>query len=251
MYNLLISLAVGAVLFAAVAASGFSPWAGILPAVIGVIGAYFLLARRILKKVQDVMMRAQKDIVAAQGGDPKQVQAKIDKAVQVLGEAFQYEKWQFFVAGAVHANIGYLQYMLKDFEHARPHLEKATPQGPMGARAKMMLACLSFMKKDEVAMRASFEVAVKAGKKEPIVWAAYAWCLDQLDKRDDALRVLARAVEANPSDEKLKAGMSALQNEKKFKMKAYAPEWYQYHLEKPPADMMMGPGGRRVVFQRR
>jgi hypothetical protein len=48
--------------------------------------------------------------------------------------------------------------------------------------------------------------------------------------------VLARAVETNPTDEKLKSNMVALQNEKKLKMKAYSPEWYQFHLEKPPMD---------------
>jgi hypothetical protein len=33
-------------------------------------------------------------------------------------------------------------------------------------------------------------------------------------------------------------------------MKAFSPEWYQFHLEKPPPDLGPG-GGRRVVFQRR
>jgi len=251
MYNLVISSSIAVVLFAAVAFSGLGLWAAPIPALIGFFAANFFLARRIGRKVQELAARAQKEIAAAQGAtDPKQAQARFDKAVEALSEGFQYEKWQFLIAGELHANIGILQYVKKDFDACKVHLQKASPRGPAGARAKAMLGCIAFKAKDDAAMRAAFEAAVKAGKKEPIVWATYAWCLDQLDKRDDALRVLARAVEANPSDEKLKASMGALQNEKKFKMKAYAPEWYQFHLEKPPMDMM-GAGGRRVVFQRR
>lgn len=251
MYNLLISIAVAVVLFFGVIALGFNPWAAPIPAVLGLVAANFLLARRVGKKVQDLANRAQKEIMAAQGTlDPKQQRSRFDKAIETLKEGFQYEKWQFLISGELHSNIGILEYVRKEFDAAKPHLEKAGPRGPAGARAKAMLACLHFNAKDEKAMREAFEIAVKAGKKEPIVWATYAWCLDKLDKRDDALKVLARSVEANPSDEKLKASMVALQNEKKFKMKAFAPDWYQFHLEKPPMDMGPG-GGRRVIYQRR
>jgi tetratricopeptide (TPR) repeat protein len=251
MYNLLISFGVGTALFLAVIALRFSAWAAPIPAVVGFLVTNFLLARRVGKKVQDLATRAQKEIASAQGAlDPKQAQVRFEKAIDVLKEGFRYDKWQFMVASELHSNIGILEYVRKEFDAARPHLEKAGPRGSAGARAKAMLGCLAFQKKDEAQMRAAFELAVKAGKKEPIVWATYAWCLDKLDKRDEAIKVLARAVEANPADEKLKASMVSLQNEKKLKMKAYAPEWYQFHLEKPPMDMGPG-GGRRVVYQRR
>ena len=251
MYNLLISFGIAVALLAAVLAAGFSPWAAPIPAVIAMMAANFLLARRVGKKVQDLATRAQKEIALAQGTtDPKQQRSRFDKAIETLKEGFKYDKWQFLVASELHSNIGVLEYVRKEFEAAKPHLEKAGARGPAGARAKAMLGCLAFTAKDEAAMRPAFEQAVKAGKKEPIVWAPYAWCLDKLDKRDDALKVLSRGVEANPSDDKLKASMVALQNEKKFKMKPYGMEWYQFHLEKPPMDLGPG-GGRRVVFQRR
>ncbi|HEY3448443.1 MAG TPA: tetratricopeptide repeat protein [Myxococcales bacterium] len=251
MYNLLISLGVALALLAGVLAAGFSPWAAPIPAILGLLLSNFLLTRRMMKKVQALAERAQKELTAAQGTmDPKQQKVRFDKAIETLKEGFQYDKWQFLVAAELHSQIGLLEYVRKDFDAAKPHLEKASTRGPVGARAKAMLGCLAFKAKDESAMRAAFEQAVKAGKKEPIVWAAYAWCLDKLEKRDDALKVLARGVEANPADDKLKASMVALQNEKKFKMKAYGMEWYQFHLENPPMDMGPG-GGRRVSFQRR
>jgi tetratricopeptide (TPR) repeat protein len=240
MFNVLISVAVAVAVFVIIIALGFGPVAATIPAIIALFVANLLLARRIGQKVQELANAAQKEIAAQ----------RIDKGIKLLEEGFKYGRWQFLVGAELHSNIGILLYVKKEFDEARPHLEKAGPRGPAGARAKAMLGCLAFMKKDEAAMRSAFELAVKAGKKESILWAIYAWCLDRLDKRNDALKVLARAVEANPSDEKLKANMVALQNEKKLKMKAYSPEWYQFHLEKPPTDFG-GPGGRRVIYQRR
>jgi tetratricopeptide (TPR) repeat protein len=240
MYNILISTAVAAAVFVLVLLIGFSPWAAIIPAVLAMMIANLLLARRVGKKVQELATSAQREIQAQ----------RLDKGIKLLEEGFKYEKWQFLIGPELHSNIGILLYVKKDFAQARPHLEKAGPRGPAGARAKAMLGCLHYQSKDEKAMSAAFEQAVKAGKKEGIIWATYAWCLDKLGKRDAALKVLARAVQANPSDEKLKSNMVALQNEKRLKMRAYSPEWYQFHLEKPPMDLGPG-GGRRVVFQRR
>jgi Tfp pilus assembly protein PilF len=110
--------------------------------------------------------------------------------------------------------------------------------------AKAMHAALYYQRKEYDRMEKSFEAAVKTGKKDGVVWAAYAWCLSQLKEREKAMKVMARAVEANPSDEKLKAGLTALQNDKKLRMKAFEPLWWQFGLEEPPAQ-------RRVQFQRR
>jgi tetratricopeptide (TPR) repeat protein len=251
MYNVIISFSTGVAVFFAILAMHFSPWAAIVPAALTFLAANILLARRVGKKVQDLATRAQKEIASAQGAlDPKQAQARFDKAIEILSQGFAYSKWQYLIASELHANIGILCYVKKDFEAALPHLKQASTRGQAGARAKAMLGCLAFQKKDEAEVRASFELAVKAGKKDALVWATYAWCLDKLERKDDALKVLARSVEANPSDEKLKASMVAMQNEKKLKMKPYAPEWYQFHLEKPPMDMGGPGGGRRVIFQR-
>ena len=74
-------------------------------------------------------------------------------------------------------------------------------------------------------MAETFERAVKAGKKEGIVWAVYAWCLQRTKEREKAISVLGRAVAANPSDEKLKSALTALQNDKRMKMQGWGHLW--------------------------
>ncbi|MBL8933230.1 MAG: tetratricopeptide repeat protein, partial [Archangium sp.] len=78
------------------------------------------------------------------------------------------------------------------------------------------------------------------------------WCLQQNKDVDGALKVLARSVAENPSDDKLKSALTALQNDKKLKMKAWEPGWWQFGLEAPPMQQpqFMG-GGRRGRFMRR
>ncbi len=240
MINLLISTGVAVAIALIFVGLGFGVWASTLPAMVVFLASNILLTRRVGKKVQVLATAAQKEIAAQ----------KFDKGIKILEEGLQFEKWQLLVGPELHANIGILYYVQKRFDEARPHLQKSSKRGPTGARARAMLACLAFQDHNEPAMANFFEQAVKAGKKESIVWAVYAWCVNKLGKRDQAIEVLSRAVAANPTDEKLKAGLVSLQNEKKLKMKAYSFEWLQFHLEKPPPDFSPN-GGRRVVYQRR
>ena len=89
------------------------------------------------------------------------------------------------VAPQVHGQIGQLHYMVKEFEAAEPHLLKASGRDPM---SQAMLAALYFQRKDYPGMAETFERAVKAGKKEGIVWAVYAWCLQRTKERKGDLR---------------------------------------------------------------
>ena len=114
--------------------------------------------------------------------------------------------------------------------------------------AKAMEGALHYQQKDFAAMRKSFDNAIVAGKKEPLMWAVYAWCLVQSGDKTQALQVLGRGVETNPTDEKLKGSLSALQNDKRLKMKPYEPMWWQFGLESPPPQMMGGGGGAPGVF---
>ena len=244
MYNLLIAFGVGVLLSLVLKlVGGFGILASILPGVLAFLGAYVLLARRTAMKVQALVGEAQKEL-SVQSTNARERQARIDRAVKILESGLVWDKWQFLIGPEIHAQIGMIQYMVKDYENAQAHLSKANDRNYM---ARAMEGALFYQRKDYPKMEQAFEAAVKSGKKDSLVWAAYAWCLLGIKEKDKALRVLGRGVEANPTDEKLKSNLTAVQNDKRMKMKAYEPMWWQFGLEAPPPQFM---GGRQVRFQR-
>jgi tetratricopeptide (TPR) repeat protein len=243
MYNLLIAFAAGVVVTVAVRLAGLPLLAGVVPGVLVFLGVYVLLARRIAERLKALVATAQKELQTISSA--RERETKVAKAVKTLEQGLQYDKWQFMVASQVHGQIGILHYMMKDYAAAEPHLSQASNRDAM---AQAMRGALYYQRKEVGPMTAAFERAVKAGKKEGLVWAVYAWVLQQSKEREKAIGVLGRAVAANPSDEKLKAALTALQNDKRMKMKPWEPMWWQFNLETPPQDFG---GGRRVQFQRR
>lgn len=248
MINLVLSLVVGLAIALAIRLGFDFPWvAAIIPGTIGFVGAFILLGRRIFVKIQAINTEVQKEL-QAMPPNPREQKVKIEKAIKLLETALQFERWQFLVGAEVHGQIGMIKYMVKDTDGALPELTKANPRNYL---AQAMLGAIAFQKKDTAAMEKRFELSVTNGKKEGLMWAAYAWCLLQNKERDKAIKVLSRGVEANPSDEKLKAALTALQNDKKLKMKAWEPGWWQLGLEAPqqPQPMFAG-GGRSMRFRR-
>ena len=245
MYNLVIGVAAGLAVAIIVRLLGFPLWAGVIPGTLVFGATYIVLARRIAGRVGALSQTAQKELSTA-SANAREQKVKVEKAIRTLEEGLRYEKWQFLVASEVHAQIGMIKYMVKDFEGAEAHLSRASARNYM---AKAMHGALLFQKKEFGRMRDAFEAAVRSGKKEGLVWAAYAWCLLQLKEKDGAQKILARAVQTNPTDEKLKNALTSVQNDKRLKMRAWEPQWWQFGLEQPPMPMMGG--GRRVQFMRR
>lgn len=248
MLNLVISLVVGVAVAVAVTLSGFSVVAGIVPGTIVFLGAMVVLGRRSFQTLQKIMLEVQAEL-QSMTPNPKEQKVKLDKAVKLLESALPLGRWQFLVEGEIYGQIGVIKYMFKDHAGAEAAFQKASSRNYL---AQAMYACLHFQRKAYTEMEAAFEQAVKAGKKEGVVWAVYAWCLNQIKESDKALKVLSRAVEANPSDEKLKSAMSALQNDKKLKMRPWEPMWWQFGLEAPPMQQPVMVGHqRRPRMQRR
>jgi tetratricopeptide (TPR) repeat protein len=247
MYNLFISLALGVFVAVAIKLLNYPLLAGIIPGALVFFAAYIVLARRISTKVQVISSAAQKEL-SVQPNNQRERQARVEKAIALLETGLVYDKWQFLIGSEIHAQIGMIKYLVNDLDAALTHLSKANARNYM---AHAFTGALFFRKKDYSKMETSFEKAVSSGKKEGLVWSTYAWCQQQLKEKDKALKIMARAVEANPSDEKLKGGLTALQNDKKLKMKPYEPMWWQFGLEQPPMQQMGGGPGRRVQFQRR
>lgn len=240
MYNLLISLAIGVAVAAALAlGTELGLAAAIFPGLLATTIAYFLLARRTWKQLEAIFGAMQRDVQAQ----------KLDKAVQTLQGGFVLAPWQFLVAAQLHSNIGILLYLKKDEDAALPHLEQSFSRNWI---ARGMLAVTRYRKRDLDGAKKVFEEAVKANKKEGVLWSAYAWILEKEGRHADAIAVLGRAAAANPSDEKLKTSLQALQNGKKLKLgKLYQEQWFQFRLEQPPPEFAGAGfrGGRRAIYR--
>lgn len=240
MYNLLISIAVGVAVSVALAAgTELGLAAAIFPGVLAVAIAYFVLARRTWKKLEVLFAAMQKEVQAQ----------KLDKAVQTLQSGFVLAPWQFLVAAQLHSNIGILLFLKREDEAALPHLEKSFSRNWI---ARGMLGVARYRKRDLEGMKKVFEDAVKANKKEGVLWSAYAWILEKEGRHQEAIAVLGRAAAANPSDEKLKASLQALQNGKRLKLgKLYHEQWFQFRLEQPPPELAGAGfrGGRRAIYR--
>jgi len=248
MINLLLSLAAGLATGAAVVAFGFPLYAGIIPGTLIFLGVLVVLGRRSFVSLQNVMQAVQNELQSLTP-NPKEQKVKVDKAIKMLEAALPLGKWQFMVEGEIYGQIGMIKYLFKDVDGAQQAFKKASKRNYL---ALAMQAAIAYQKKDFEQMTLAFEEAVKAGKKEGLVWAAYAWCLQQQKQADKAIKVLARGVELNPTDDKLKGALTALQNDKKLKMKAWEPMWWQLGLESPPVPQAQFMGGRRGArFMRR
>ncbi len=243
MINLAISLAVGLAVALAVRLGTSFGWAGaVVPGAIATTAAYLLLARRSWKQLEALFEGVQRELAAQH----------YEKAIQALERGFALAPWQFLVASQLHSQLGVLHYVRKDFDEALPHLEKSFSRHWI---ARGMLAVSRYRARDIAGMEKTFEDAVKANKKEGLLWCVYAWVLDKEGRHDEAVKVLGRGAAANKSDEKVKAALQALQNDKKLKLgKLYAEQWFQFHLEAAPPQAFGGGlhrGARRAIYGRR
>ena len=239
MYNLLLSLAAG-VLVAVAVRFAISAWiAAIIPGVLAAAIAYVALNVRGQKRLSAIIEAA---VAEAQA-------RRFDRAIQVARGASALRPWLFGSEAAVAALIGQFHWWKGDQEAAIPHLERASKaQWP----ARIMLAVHRWRRHDLAGMQEIFERTLKTRgtRKQGLVWCAYAWFLDKEDRHEEAVRVVARGVEANPGDEKLKSALQSLQNGKRLKIGKLYVEWYNFGVEPPP--QVMPPGfrpGRRATYR--
>lgn len=239
MIHLMISTAIGAVIFFAL--FYFIHWGLALTAAIAaMMGANYLLGRRINKAITQLMEQVSQDL---KGG-------KMDRAIRTLEGGLKYGRYQFFVTSQFRSQIGVIHYIKKDFNAAFPYLKKSFIRNWVG---QGMLAVHYMRKKDKENMVKTFNRALRYNPKESLLWNLYAYCLLRMGSRDEAIEALVKALKKLPGDEKLQNNLINLQNNKKMKMKNYGELWLQFHLEKIPGAIGQKPPpypmqhGKRVI----
>ena len=250
MYNIIISVAIVAVTFLVLKlAVGLSWWLSLLIGLVLGLGAFVLLSRYIMKKVEAIMSSAKKDL-QTQRATSKEMQLKlVDRAIREMQPALQYGKWQIYVTGQVNSAIGMLHYIKRDFSGAFPYLQK----GFFKNWVTMGMLAISYMKRSKRdKMKDTFEKAVLGTPKESLLWALYAWCLADGGDTDKAKEILERGLKKISGDEELIQNLALLKEGKRMKMTGYGEMWYQFHLENPATiqkQQMAAMGGmrRRVI----
>ena len=237
MYNILISAgASAAVLLILLLVLKLSWWIGLMIALVIFAGVFVLFSRITMKKVMASIETAGKDLQAQP--------PRFEKAIRELKDALQYSKWQLYVEGQIHSQIGMIYYMKRDFTNAFPHLEKSFFKN-WAATAMLAISYMKRQKKDK--MISTFERAVQWNGKESLLWSLYAYCMNESGEPAKAKEILAKGLKKLPGDEKLKDNLEALEKNKKMNMRAYGDMWFQFHLESLGAlqkHQMAAMGGR-------
>lgn len=221
MYNLLISLGVGLIGGALVGLTSLGFWGGVVTCFLLTAVLFFVIARIIVKKITVIMEVVQKDLQAN----------RPEKAIKVLESALVYAPWQFYVKGQIRSQIGMIHFLRRDFNTAFEFLK----DGFFRNWAGMGMLGVTYMKRNKkTQMVDTFEKAVAANRKEPMLWNLYAYCLEETGEHAKAIATMEKGLKKVDNDI-LKTNLALLREGKKMKMMDWGELWYQFHLEKPGA----------------
>jgi len=242
MFSTFIALAVAAVFgFGLHFTTSLHP---VVPAICAVVVfslVYVILLKKIMGQINVIMESVQKDLAANR---PEAAIGKIESIKK------KYANWQFYIIKQMDAQIGMVYYLKRDFSKAFEYLEKGFVRHWMA----MAMLGIIYMKRNQTKnMIGTFEKAVAATRKEPLLWSLYAFCLERVGDRNKAVSVMEKGLKKVGSNELMEANLEALKNGKKMKMQEYGDVWYQFHLEKPGAMLRKHTKaiqGRRKIVRR-
>jgi predicted Zn-dependent protease len=219
MYNIIISAVSALLIFALVKfVFGLHWFVAVLGALLVFAAAFYFLSRFIMKKVTAIMDAATRDLQAQ----------RVEKSIRELKEAFRYAKWQIWLDGQINSQIGSIYYMRRDFSNAFPFLEKSFFKNWVA----MGMLAITYMKRNKnEKMRSTFEKAVQASPKEPLLWSLYAYCLCEVGDTAGGRGILEKGLKKLPGNEAMKGNLALLEEGKKMKMRQFGDLWFQFHLE--------------------
>ncbi len=222
---LLALVAAVAVTFGIHEASPRSSWSLILPFLTVFLGVLVLAVRQVAKKVEPIIKGAEKHLM---GG-------RRELALKALRDGLPLQKWHPLIGAQLRGQIGALQYDSGNLDEAEAELSRAS-RWPWTVKA--LLGCLYFKKRDSERMAKAFETACKVGDKEPLAYTLYAWCLLAQSKKDEAVKVLERALKKVPGDQRLQTNLELAKEGKKLKTAPYGDKWARFNLDGGPGPVV-------------
>lgn len=220
MINLLLGLGLAIAITLITALLKIPLWLGIPFGLVAGVALFIWLGRKVQVELERIFTRAGELLKRQQ----------FDSAIEVMKSGYKLGPRQFLVKGSIDGQIGVVQYLRKKNEAAEPLLRSASIQHYV---AKAMLAILEWKRGEKAKARKTFELALKSGRKESLLYAVYAYVLNEMKERDAAIEVLNRGLKVCKGDERLETNRGLLQNGKPMKMKVYGEQWYQFLLERP------------------
>lgn len=157
---------------------------------------------------------------------------QMDKAINVLKEGLRLKFFHPLVGSQIYAYLGMLYYYEKNWNEALGCLTKVRISH---WNPKVMKAMIYFRKRKINEMEQTFKKLLFFFKKEPFVYAIYAWALQKSGRQDKALKVLKRGIKALKKDDRLERAIENINDGKPIKMSKYGELWYQFAFERPPA----------------
>ncbi len=220
MINLLLGLGAAFAVILLSSLLHISLWINVPVGILAGAALFIWQGRKIQQELEKIFTRA---------GDLLKKQ-QFDKAIEVMKEGYRFSTRQFLVKGSIDGQIGVVQYLRKKNEEAEPLLAAASMQHYI---AKAMLGILQWKRGEKKKARETFNLALKTGKKESLLYAVYAYVLVEMGDRNKAIEILNRGLGICKGDERLITNRNLLQNGKALKMKVYGEQWYQFLLERP------------------
>jgi predicted Zn-dependent protease len=197
-----------------------SLWLGVPLGVVAGLALFIYLGRKVQAELEAIFNRAA-ELMKKQQFDP---------AIAVMKEGYKLAPKQFMVKGSIDGQIGVVQFLRKKNEEAEPLLRSASFQHYI---AKAMLAILQWKRGEKKNAKETFQMALKSGKKESLLYSVYAYVLNEMNEREKAVAILNQGLKVCQNDERLLVNRNQLQNNKPMKMKVYGDQWYQFMLERP------------------
>ena len=220
MLNLLSGLGVAIVVALMLVLLKINVWITFPLGLVAGVALFIYLGRRVQGRLEQIFNRA---------GEAMKKQ-QFDPAIEIMKEGYQFNKWQFLVKGSIDGQIGVVQFLRRKNDLAEPLLRSASFQHYI---AKAMLGIILWKRGEKKRAKTTFQLALKSGKKESLLYAVYAYVLNEMKEREKAVEILNQGLKICKDDERLLVNRNNLQNNRPMKMKVYGDQWYQFMLERP------------------